>query len=336
MMNTAQDMPSAADSAQAVSTSVGSILRAARESQELTVADVAERIKFSVRQVEALEADDIKGLPEGTFLRGFVRSYARTLHLDEASLLAAMAPSHVVHGDVSEVQAGGLDFPTTKTSSIKSFYLLGGALLVAIVLALFVWTQQDTPIPEKVVVEEVLLPEVVAASAPVFVSSAVVAASAVNVAVAESNLAKTTPVSAVGIQPKVIESAKPLITQPKVVVLSAPASQLKPKQAEPTPVATASNNVVSEKSTLQLDQLKKRPIHIVFTQDSWMEIKDVNGELLLSRMNAAGTEKWIGGGRRAPYQVAIGKAGAVKVFYKGREVDLSKYSQSGVVRLVLE
>jgi cytoskeleton protein RodZ len=63
-------------------TSLGNILREAREKLGLSVADVAGQIKFAPRQIEALEAEDFKRLPEAAFLRGFVRSYAKILHLD--------------------------------------------------------------------------------------------------------------------------------------------------------------------------------------------------------------------------------------------------------------
>ncbi len=43
------------------------------------------------RQVEALEANDFPHLPQATFLRGFVRSYARMLKLDEVALIACFA-----------------------------------------------------------------------------------------------------------------------------------------------------------------------------------------------------------------------------------------------------
>src|SRR5512140_565423 len=69
---------------------VGMTLREARERVGMSVDDVAERIKFSPKQVEALESNDFSHLPQTTFLRGFVRSYARVLQLDEVALLAAL------------------------------------------------------------------------------------------------------------------------------------------------------------------------------------------------------------------------------------------------------
>jgi cytoskeleton protein RodZ len=291
----------------------------------LTVADVAERIKFSVKQVEALESDKFSVLPQGTFLRGFVRSYARTLHVDEAPLMAMMVPFNEVHELTSGVQAGGLEFMPAQDSNKKSLYLMVAALLVAVVLALFIWNQKDEAIVEQVVVQAVKLPELLPASDVVSATSSDSAVSAV--VIAEAKVEQVAPT------PKVVELPK-VVAAPKLIPPVAPEA-VKPKVLVILPVMEKLDAVV-EKPSLPLDQLKKRPIHIVFAQDSWMEIVDTNGELLLSRMNLAGTEKWVGGGRRAPYKVAIGKAAGVKLFYKGRAVDLSQYNQTGVVRLVLE
>lgn len=66
---------------------VGQTLRAAREAAGLTVADVAQSLKFSPRQIEQLEADDYASLPGATIVRGFARSYAKFLKLDADALL---------------------------------------------------------------------------------------------------------------------------------------------------------------------------------------------------------------------------------------------------------
>lgn len=66
---------------------VGARLRAAREAAQLSHDDVAQALKFSPRQIAALEADDYAALPGATIVRGFVRNYARLLKLDAAALL---------------------------------------------------------------------------------------------------------------------------------------------------------------------------------------------------------------------------------------------------------
>lgn len=68
----------------------GKILRDAREAQGLTVGEVAGVIKFNPRQIEALECDDFDQLQGKTFLRGFVRAYARMLKLPAEPLLSML------------------------------------------------------------------------------------------------------------------------------------------------------------------------------------------------------------------------------------------------------
>jgi cytoskeleton protein RodZ len=73
--------------------SVGRLLADAREAAGLTVAEVAQSLKFSPRQIQMLEADDYAALPGNTIVRGFVRSYARLLKLDIDSLLQVLEAS---------------------------------------------------------------------------------------------------------------------------------------------------------------------------------------------------------------------------------------------------
>lgn len=71
---------------------VGQQLRQAREAAQLSRDEVARALKFSLRQIEALEADNYDALPGATIVRGFVRSYARLLKLDAEPLLWQLEP----------------------------------------------------------------------------------------------------------------------------------------------------------------------------------------------------------------------------------------------------
>jgi cytoskeleton protein RodZ len=67
--------------------SFGNELKSAREAQALSIQDVAQRIKIRGDYLRALEAEDLQVLPERTFARSYVQSYARALGLDAAALL---------------------------------------------------------------------------------------------------------------------------------------------------------------------------------------------------------------------------------------------------------
>ena len=86
--------------------SLGKMLSEARERLGLSVMDVSSQIKFAPRQIEALEADDYLHLPEAAFLRGFVRSYAKILHLDPQVLLAALPQKKVVASELTPESVG--------------------------------------------------------------------------------------------------------------------------------------------------------------------------------------------------------------------------------------
>ncbi|MCE7878057.1 MAG: helix-turn-helix domain-containing protein, partial [Betaproteobacteria bacterium PRO3] len=66
------------------------MLAQARGIAGLTVEDVASQLKLAPRQVVAIERDDFANLPGRTFVRGFVRNYARLVKLDVDDVLAAL------------------------------------------------------------------------------------------------------------------------------------------------------------------------------------------------------------------------------------------------------
>jgi cytoskeleton protein RodZ len=250
--------------------------------------------------------------------------------LDESALLGALTAPTEPRLTTAEVQTGGETFPTTGSNQSHNIYLLSGALLVAIILAVFEWSHRNSSEDAKTVIKEVKLPEVVLASAPVAASSvpdalSVVQSKLVPTKVIEPEVAAAPPVSSKVAVHKEIASKE------------IASKEIKTRIADPFSVPKAvSVPLVSSKPEQPIEQLHKRPIHIVFMQDAWMEIIDKNGDVLLSRMTPAGNEKWVGGGRRAPYKVSIGKVSAVRIYYKGNPLDMSQYKQSGLVQLELE
>ena len=121
--------------------SVGQILREAREAQGLTLEDAAARLRLMNRQVEAMETDDFEGLGQAVFARGFVRNYARLLGLVPEALLARM------EGAPAEPAAVSLAEPTPSRSWLTSpwliLLLLGLLVVVAVPVALYWWLNSE-------------------------------------------------------------------------------------------------------------------------------------------------------------------------------------------------
>jgi cytoskeleton protein RodZ len=68
----------------------GARLRDARMAAGLSIDAVAQQLKLAPRQVKALEDDDYAQLPGRTFVRGFMRNYARLVRLDPDAVLASL------------------------------------------------------------------------------------------------------------------------------------------------------------------------------------------------------------------------------------------------------
>jgi cytoskeleton protein RodZ len=74
----------------------GEILKRERELREVTLAEITSATRIGPRFLEALENEDWDKLPGGVFNRGFVRSIARFLGLDEEAFLAEYDLAHCV------------------------------------------------------------------------------------------------------------------------------------------------------------------------------------------------------------------------------------------------
>jgi len=87
----------------------GAMVRAAREAMGMSLDTVAQQLKLAPRQVTALEENDFARLPGRTFVRGFLRNYARLVRIDPDKVLAALAG-----GDAASLDSPALQ-PTAPT-----------------------------------------------------------------------------------------------------------------------------------------------------------------------------------------------------------------------------
>ena len=77
-------------------------------------------------------------------------------------------------------------------------------------------------------------------------------------------------------------------------------------------------------------------VRLTFEGDSWAEVKDGRGKLLLSRVNRPGTQQVLRG--KPPFSLTIGNAAGVKLVYNNKPIDLARYTNAygGTARLSLE
>ena len=100
------------------------------------------------------------------------------------------------------------------------------------------------------------------------------------------------------------------------------------------PVAVAASSVGATGESAPHAVGPSRAVHFEFAEDSWVEVRDGNGRLLLSTLGKQGGTLNASG--PPPLTVVVGNAKAVTLTYKGQPVALQPMAGSEVARLKLE
>jgi cytoskeleton protein RodZ len=116
------------------STAFGEHLKREREMRGVTLEEVSAATRISTRFLEALENEQWDRLPGGAFNRGFIRSVARFLGLDEESLVAEYAlETKATVSAAAAAQAASQGMPRDWRPVIAA----GVALIAVIAIAIF-------------------------------------------------------------------------------------------------------------------------------------------------------------------------------------------------------
>lgn len=288
----------AAEQQTEVRPSAGEVLTEARERLGLSVAEVARQLRLAPRQVEALEADDPASLPGKTFLRGFLRNYAKLLQLDPEPLLALCQPeppqAQTIAVPTSRIEFGGKRrlMPFGDHSGkpwAKYAAIIGVAVLVLSWGMVELLQRQPSPqdIPLKSAGEATMVLSLPQAEAPV------------QAAPVTNQAAEPAPATAPVAAPVAPATAEALVT-------SAP------------PVAEVSG----------------RLLQFVFDGDAWVEVKDKNGKVIFYQLNPKGSQQSVRG--NPPFSLVIGNAAHVRLTYNDKPVDLAPHIKVDVARLTIE
>ena len=138
-----------------MSLSLGEKLREAREERGFTIADVAEQTRISSLYLESIENDDYRILPGGIFNKGFVKSYAKFVGINEAealqdySALLAQTSSAEDEGDLKVYRPEVLTDDRSTSSMVPTVILAAVILgiMTAGILFLVSYLRQPADVP---------------------------------------------------------------------------------------------------------------------------------------------------------------------------------------------
>lgn len=269
--------------------SVGPALARRRAEKGLSLKEIGNKLKFAPRQLEALEASRFEVLPQGTFLRGMVRSYARLLELDPEPLLQAIAGS--VDLPDADRLAARYSEPVPFSDPGKRLNLVYAVLSVAVlVVAGVVALEWQTSRTKQV-------------------------GTPAQGAVAGSDG---------GPQTAAAPASAPSLAPPPAGDRAAAE-----KQPQPAPGAIAAS-IGADKRALPGSA---KVLRFKFERESWVQVKDASGHVLMSQLNERGTESAVEG--EPPFSLVIGNAQHVRVVYGDAPVDLMPHIKVEVARFTL-
>ncbi|AJZ90629.1 Cytoskeleton protein rodZ [Beauveria bassiana D1-5] len=306
----------------------GQRLRNAREQMGLSQQAVAERLCLKVSTVRDIEDDKAPAELASTFLRGYIRSYARLVHIPEEELLPMMAKQAPIKAaKVEPMQSFSLGKRRKKRDGwLMSFTWL--ILFVVIGLTGAWWwqnhkaqqeelsTMADQSSTELSTSGGQSVPLNTGSDASTDAASASTPAQPVELPTPVENTASSAPAQ----QTTTADVAQ----QPAVV---AP-SQAAVDNAQTTP-APAAGQLPTDQAGVNQSADASQGLSMNFTADCWLEVTDASGKKLFSGLQRKDAKLNLAG--KAPYKLKIGAPSAVQVQYQGKPVDLSRFIRTNQV-----
>jgi cytoskeleton protein RodZ len=300
----------------------GQRLQQGREAVNLSIEEVSARLHLDIRTVRCLEADQYDQLPAPTFVRGYLRSYARLLNVPAQPVVDAfdrrgLEPPALIPDISTSDEARSTD------TSMRAATITIVAVLFALVLV--AWQSQigtewiwgapgEQNITQTPAALEPSLPRLADAQAPTE---------------AESLALGTTPATSTPVNTD-SGALTGSVTDSSLVSLPQAANR-----APDPPAPSATGNPTPAVVLAAAGANPPGVAHLVVRVrvSSWVEIYDRNGERLYYATGQAGDVVDVRGAE--PLQVLVGFAEGVNVEYNGRPFALAPHIARGVARFTL-
>ncbi len=318
----------------------GERLRLAREQLGLSQQVVAERLCLKVSTVRDIEEDKAPAELAATFLRGYIRSYARLVHIPEEELLPMLAQQEPVKtSKVAPMQGYALG----KRRKKRDGWLMSITWLVLFVVVgltgAWWWQNHKAQQEEITTMADQSTAELNAngSSGQAVPLSPEPSTGDDAAAQANNDSQPATAPAEVNTDNGEATTASPDASQNAVV---AP-SQANVDTATAAPTTPAAPNAPTDNaSALPMGQAATTPsadpnaLVMNFSADCWLEVTDATGKKLFSGLQRKDANLNLAG--QAPYKLKIGAPAAVQIQYQGKPVDLSRFVRTNqVARLTL-
>ncbi|WP_323912108.1 RodZ domain-containing protein [Aeromonas caviae] len=285
----------------------GQLLRNAREQLGWTREQVASRIHLRLTLIAAIEADTYDKHTSHTFIRGYLRAYAKLVGIPEETILAAYEKLGLTPPDNIDMQSfSRRSRQQANDSRLKVVTWL--VILVLIGLSVAWWWQSTA---RRTAGDDALAATEMSAT----------------VNTPEANVAPAVEVA----EPVLPAASDAVSTQ--VVVSGATATLPVVATDVSAAVPTNVSGAVSTAESTTTEPAKAPQLKMSFTADCWLDVKDANGKTLFSGLKKANDELVLEGPE--PLRFIIGAPMAVNLEYQGKSFDMSRYNNGRTARFSL-
>ncbi|TOB37826.1 helix-turn-helix domain-containing protein [Vibrio parahaemolyticus] len=298
----------------------GTLLKNKRESLGMTQKQVADRLRLRVSVIEDIENNRFESQQVATFTRGYLRSYAKFVGLDEKVVLVALEQTADVKPKEQEIEMQSFSRKTKHEKHNSRIMLLTWVIAIVIIGISAAWwwqNQQENSLAQVVAEANVETSQPSAdeiADIDLMTEEELIASTPAELA-ASNNTASESSINAAQtdeVVPAETEESTTEATQQPVAVIEA-AEEI--QDASP---------VVPEGMTL---------LTMKFKADCWIQVKDTNGKTLVSGTQKPGQDVELTG--KAPFKVILGAPEGVTMTFASEPVDLSGYTSGKVARFTL-
>ncbi|MGI2854595.1 RodZ domain-containing protein [Shewanella algae] len=284
---------------------LGSLLKSAREQKGITIEDAATRLNLRPCIVADIEADCFSNIDSSTYVRGYVKNYARILGVDKETINTCLARQ------VPKVTEPTMQSFSRKTSrqATDSRLMLVTYLIGFLLLALLVvwWLQKPSVVSDvdfsKPTAEEVQ-------QAREFESRQ---------AQMEQQDASQQPV-------EVLPENPALETESDTE-----SAEIEADSAENNTSGAIANVETTEAQPATESALAA--VGIELNGDCWIKLTDANGKTLIDGLRSPGQTISVQG--KAPFKLVLGAPQTVSLTFNGQAVSLVNFPSGRVARLTL-
>lgn len=297
----------------------GALLRGAREAAGMHIAALAGLLKIPVKKLEALEQDQFDLLPDAVFVRALASSVCRTLKLDAVHVLERLPPSSAPK---LTSQGAGINTPFRSSGDgqrpslgsrvSRPAVLVGLAFLLGALVLIFL-----PPIKQDAASGHLVADGSPPSGESLKLMPATVVMAGVGLADRTKSVASTQQAS----KPVAVATAATTAGLPSTgsVTSAAPVST-QASVSVPVPALTLANSTAASADIVTFRA----------KGESWVEVTDAKGSVLLRRTLTAGERAGASGA--LPLAAVVGRADAVQVQVRGQALDLIAVARDNVAR----